>query len=66
MYQPWGSMAASAQVCFALGMHAIAHVTEGPNVDVYLAVFLCLVVVPAYRLFMLPELKLREAKTKCH
>ena len=35
-------------------MHAIAHVTEGPNVDVYLAVFLCLVVVPAYRLFMLP------------
>ncbi len=56
----------NAQVCFALGMHAIGHAMQGPNVDVYLAVFLCLVVVPAYRLFMLPELKLREAKAKAH
>jgi len=56
----------SWEVCFALGMHAIGHAMQGPNVDVYLAVFLCLVVVPAYRLFMLPELKLREAKAKAH
>eukprot|EP00435_Cladocopium_sp_Y103_P030258 s2110_g7.t1 len=39
----------SWEVCFALGMHAIGHAMQGPNVDVYLAVFLCLVVVPAYR-----------------
>ncbi|CAK9089838.1 Solute carrier family 35 member B1-like [Durusdinium trenchii] len=56
----------SWEVCFAIGMHAIGHAMEGPNVDVYLALFLCLVVVPAYRLFMLPELKQREAKVKCH
>eukprot|EP00913_Durusdinium_trenchii_P000271 g245.t1 len=54
----------SWEVCFAIGMHAIGHAMEGPNVDVYLALFLCLVVVPAYRLFMLPELKQREAKVK--
>lgn len=56
----------SWEVCFALGMHAISHVMDGPNVDIYLAVFLCLVVVPAYRLFMLPELRTREAKIKSH
>ena len=56
----------SWEVCFALGMHAISHAMEGPNVDIYLAVFLCIVVVPAYRLFMLPELKAREAKIKSH
>lgn len=43
-------------------MHAISHAMDGPNVDIFLAVFLCLVVVPAYRLFMLPELKARAAK----
>lgn len=58
----------SWEVCFAIGMHAIGHALGawGPNVDVYLAMFLCVVVVPAYRLFMLPELKLREAKVKAH
>jgi len=56
----------SWEVCFALGMHAISHAMEGPNVDIYLAVFLCIVVVPAYRLFMLPELRCREAKVKSH
>jgi len=56
------------EICFALSMHAIGFDLNdmGKNVTLGLMAFLSLVVVPAYRLYMLPELNARMAKVGHH
>eukprot|EP00930_Biecheleria_cincta_P031824 TRINITY_DN22070_c0_g1_i1.p1 TRINITY_DN22070_c0_g1~~TRINITY_DN22070_c0_g1_i1.p1 ORF type:complete len:641 (+),score=161.23 TRINITY_DN22070_c0_g1_i1:94-2016(+) len=56
------------EICFAMSMHAIGFDLNGmgKNVTLGLMAFLSLVVVPAYRLYMLPELNTRMAKVGHH
>jgi len=56
------------EICFALSLHAIGFDLSnlGKNVTLALMAFLSLVVVPAYRMFMLPELDARRLKTGHH
>eukprot|EP00930_Biecheleria_cincta_P031826 TRINITY_DN22070_c0_g1_i4.p1 TRINITY_DN22070_c0_g1~~TRINITY_DN22070_c0_g1_i4.p1 ORF type:complete len:606 (+),score=139.83 TRINITY_DN22070_c0_g1_i4:85-1902(+) len=56
------------EICFALSMHAIGFDLNsmGKNVTLGLMGFLSLVVVPAYRMYMLPELEMRMAKVGHH
>lgn len=52
----------SWEVCFFLSMRAISdtHSASGERVNLIIGIFLCIVVVPAYRFFMLPESKIRK------
>lgn len=56
------------EICFALSVHAIGFDLNhfGKNVTLVLIALLILVVVPAYRLFMLPELNTRREKVGHH
>lgn len=56
------------EICFALSMHAIGFDLNhmGKNMTLVVMAFLSLVIVPAYRLFMLPELNARREKAGQH